>query len=61
MTEAQSTIDLADLFDTALQAVTAQREEINALDGFNGNRMWACIHEYVRCGYARGLVRQTLI
>lgn len=37
MTESQSMIDLASLFDKALQAVAEQREEINALDGFNGN------------------------
>ena len=37
MSESQPTIDLASLFDKALQAVVDQREEINALDGFNGN------------------------
>jgi len=37
MSESQQTIDLAGLFDKALQAVVDQREEINALDGFNGN------------------------
>ncbi|MBN2390135.1 MAG: hypothetical protein JXR84_05405 [Anaerolineae bacterium] len=37
MSESQPTIDLASLFDKALQAVAGQREEINALDGFNGN------------------------
>lgn len=37
MSESQPTIDLASLFDKALQAVADQREEINALDGFNGN------------------------
>ncbi len=37
MSESQPTIDLASLFDKALQAVVEQREEINALDGFNGN------------------------
>lgn len=37
MSESQQTIDLASLFDKALQAVAEQREEINALDGFNGN------------------------
>lgn len=36
MSESQS-IDLAGLFDQALQAVVEQREGINALDGFNGN------------------------
>ncbi|MGC9393909.1 MAG: hypothetical protein ACP5J4_03550 [Anaerolineae bacterium] len=37
MSESQPKIDLASLFDRALQAVAEQREEINALDGFNGN------------------------
>lgn len=37
MSESQPTIDLASLFDKALQAVVDQREVINALDGFNGN------------------------
>jgi len=37
MSELQQTIDLASLFDKALQAVVEQREEINTLDGFNGN------------------------
>ncbi len=37
MSESQPTIDLANLFDQALKAVVEQREEINALDGFNGN------------------------
>lgn len=29
--------DLAQLFSAALQGLTAEREELNALDGFNGN------------------------
>jgi hypothetical protein len=33
----QPTFDLSDLFGAALQAMTAQRQEINALDGYNGN------------------------
>jgi hypothetical protein len=33
----QSTLDLGDLFGAALQAVTAHRQEINDLDGYNGN------------------------
>ena len=33
----QSTYDLNDLFGAALEAMTAQRQEINALDGYNGN------------------------
>ena len=33
----QPTFDLSDLFGAALQAVTAHRQEINALDGYNGN------------------------
>jgi hypothetical protein len=33
----QPTFDLGDLFGAALQAVTAHRQEINALDGYNGN------------------------
>jgi len=37
MSESQPTIDLASLFDKALQAVAEQREQINTLDGFNGN------------------------
>jgi hypothetical protein len=37
MSESQPTLDLASLFDRALEAVADQREEINALDGFNGN------------------------
>ncbi len=37
MSESQPTIDLTNLFDQALKAVVEQREEINALDGFNGN------------------------
>lgn len=32
-----STFDLSDLFDAALQAVIAHRQEINALDDYNGN------------------------
>lgn len=34
---AQGISDLAQLFGAALQRLTAQREAINALDGFNGN------------------------
>jgi hypothetical protein len=33
----QPTFDLSDLFGVALQAMTANRQEINALDGHNGN------------------------
>jgi hypothetical protein len=33
----QPTFDLSDLFDVALQAMTANRQDINALDGYNGN------------------------
>jgi hypothetical protein len=33
----QPTFDLSDLFGAALQAVTAHRQDINALDGYNGN------------------------
>ena len=33
----QSTLDLSELFGAALQAVTAHRQEINDLDGYNGN------------------------
>jgi len=33
----QSNIDLSDLFGAALQTVTAKRQDINALDGYNGN------------------------
>jgi hypothetical protein len=33
----QPTFDLSDLFGVALQAMTAHRQEINALDGYNGN------------------------
>jgi hypothetical protein len=33
----QSTPDLSRLFGAALEAVTAHRQEINALDGYNGN------------------------
>ena len=33
----QTTFNLSDLFGTALQAVTDNRQEINALDGYNGN------------------------
>ena len=33
----QPTLDLSDLFGAALQAVTAHRQEINDLDGYNGN------------------------
>jgi hypothetical protein len=33
----QATFDLGDLFNVALQSVTANRQELNALDGYNGN------------------------
>ena len=33
----QPTFDLSDLFGAALQAMAAHRQEINALDGYNGN------------------------
>jgi len=33
----QPTFDLSDLFGAALQDMTANRQEINALDGYNGN------------------------
>jgi hypothetical protein len=33
----QSSLDLSELFGAALQAVTAHRQEINDLDGYNGN------------------------
>jgi len=33
----QPTFDLSDLFGAALQAMTANRQEINTLDGYNGN------------------------
>jgi hypothetical protein len=33
----QSELDLSNLFGAALQTMTAQRQEINALDGHNGN------------------------
>jgi hypothetical protein len=33
----QPAFDLSDLFDVALQTMTAHRQEINALDGHNGN------------------------
>ena len=33
----QSTLDLSKLFDVALQSMTAHRQEINDLDGYNGN------------------------
>ena len=33
----QPTFDLSDLFGAALQSVTAHRQEINDLDGYNGN------------------------
>jgi hypothetical protein len=33
----QPTYELSDLFGAALEAMTAQRQEINALDGYNGN------------------------
>jgi hypothetical protein len=33
----QPALDLSDLFGAALQAVTAHRQEINDLDGYNGN------------------------
>ena len=35
--KSQTSPTLADLFGAALRSVAAQREEINALDGFNGN------------------------
>ena len=37
MTESQSKVDLVNLFEQAFQGVVAQRKQINALDGFNGN------------------------
>jgi len=37
MSESPSAVNLASLFDQALQAVAAEREGINALDGYNGN------------------------
>jgi len=37
MSEGQSTIDLASLFETAAEALSSQKEAINALDDFNGN------------------------
>jgi len=33
----QPTFELGDLFGAALETMTAQRQEINALDGYNGN------------------------
>jgi hypothetical protein len=33
----QPTLDLSKLFDVALQSMTAHRQEINDLDGYNGN------------------------
>jgi hypothetical protein len=33
----QPPLDLSELFGAALEAVTAHRQEINALDGYNGN------------------------
>ena len=33
----QPTFDLSDLFGAALQDMTANRQEVNALDGYNGN------------------------
>jgi hypothetical protein len=33
----QTTPDLSDLFGVALEAMTANREQVNALDGYNGN------------------------
>lgn len=33
----QPTLDLGNLFGAALQAMTAKRQEVNALDGYNGN------------------------
>jgi hypothetical protein len=33
----ESALDLSKLFGAALQTMTAQRQEINALDGYNGN------------------------
>ncbi|MGC9349509.1 MAG: hypothetical protein ACP5JG_15325 [Anaerolineae bacterium] len=37
MTESRATIDLASLFEEAMDAVAAHQREINALDGYNGN------------------------
>ncbi len=37
MTETQDSIDLVGLFEAAAQAVAAQKDGINALDGYNGN------------------------
>lgn len=34
---AQSGINLADLFNSALQSMTSHRQEVNDLDGYNGN------------------------
>lgn len=37
MTESQESIDLVSLFESAAQAIAAQKDQINALDGLNGN------------------------
>ncbi len=37
MTETQESIDLVGLFEAAAQAIAAQKDDINALDGYNGN------------------------
>lgn len=37
MTEPQESIDLVSLFEAAAKALAAQKDEINALDGYNGN------------------------
>ena len=37
MTESQESIDLVSLFEAAAQAIAAQKDQINALDGLNGN------------------------
>ncbi|MCU0519346.1 MAG: hypothetical protein MUF84_01435 [Anaerolineae bacterium] len=37
MAESQESIDLVSLFEAAAQAVAAQKDQINALDGLNGN------------------------
>ena len=33
----ESGLNLSKLFGNALEAMTAQREEVNAMDGYNGN------------------------
>lgn len=37
MTETEATIDLVDLFEEAARAVAEHKQEINELDGYNGN------------------------